>query len=189
MERVIWKHQSVQPFYVFEKQFVVHPWDDGFSVSSAAGWYQDIDARRSASLPPHVYLKALPLASFRSLVLSDRIPIDIKLSGPNLGTTKLTSGYSEADLGAFQRRIISQETRIFYDGDALIFAFNIATTPVDPVSAHAEMSKEDKAPKEFSYVFRVPCNDVPEFLNFTERERREFLRLRARAPIESQGTG
>jgi hypothetical protein len=112
-------------------------------------------------------------------MLDDRLPISISLSGPNLGTTKLTSGYSEADLGAFQRRIVSQRTQLHYAEDALVLAFDVETTPVDPASAHAEMSAEDRAPKSFHFEFRVPSESIPAVFNFTERERQAFIRLRA----------
>jgi hypothetical protein len=155
-------------------------WDDGLSVSVADHGYEDPDLRTSPLRPPYVYLNALTLDSYKRLVLDDRLPISISLSSPNLGTTKLTSGYSEADLGAFERRIVNQRTQVLYLEDTLVLAFDVETTPVDPASVHARMSAEDRAPKTFNFEFRVPIESIPEVFNFTERERQDFIRLRAR---------
>src|SRR5262245_511417 len=108
MERIIWRHQSAEPFYVFDGQHIVHLWDDGVSIHRAARWYKDVETRLSPFHGPHIYPQALPRQFFKNVVLNQRLPISLVLEGYNLGTVKRTSdyGYDGAGVGSYKRRII-----------------------------------------------------------------------------------
>lgn len=181
MERIIWVNQSAQPFYVFEEKYVVNFWDDGMNISHAPAWYKDINTKLSPLAAPHIYPKALSLEFYRSTLLNDRLPITLHMEGDNLGTVKLTSGYAEADIGAYQRRIINQRLGLELTRDFLVFDFKIETTPVDPNTVHGGMSEEHKMQKSFAFKFQFPLDIVPEILNLTEREKRSFQRMCSRS--------
>src|SRR5947209_16050523 len=111
MERIIWKYQSAQPFYVFEAKYIVHFWDDGVSIHRAAAWYKDTDTRLSPFEAPHIYPKALPLAFYKNVVLDQRLPISLTMEGDKLGSVKRTAdyGYGGADVRSHKRSIIRQQ--------------------------------------------------------------------------------
>lgn len=175
MERIIWESYPPQPSYVFDQRYAVRSWDDGLHVSFVADWYQNKEVRTDPRRGPYIHLNALTLEAYRHLVLNNRLPISIKVAGPATGSVNLRSGYGAADLGPFQRKIVSQEIAISIDSDVLALDFLIEASPVDPATAFSPMSKEDTTPKTFDLRFRFPLEIVPEFLNFSARERVYFL--------------
>ena len=84
MERIIWTHLSPEPFYVFDDAHIVHFWDDGVGIHRTQEWYRDADTWLSPFGGPHLYLKALPLSFYKSIVLGDRLPISLTLEGGDL---------------------------------------------------------------------------------------------------------
>ncbi|MBV8137611.1 MAG: hypothetical protein JO121_18585 [Deltaproteobacteria bacterium] len=183
MERIIWSHQSAQPFYVFDEKHVVHFWDDGVSIHHTSKWYKDVDTRLSPFDGPHIYPKALPLEFYKNIVLNERLPISITMGGDNLGTVKRTSGYvyGEAEIGACKRRIIKQEIKLWLDDESLVFSIKVDSTPVDPKTVYGRLRKEDRLPQAYEFEFPFPLDIVPELLNLTESERRIFQRNRNRS--------
>jgi hypothetical protein len=178
MERIIWTHQSEQPFYVFDEKHIVHIWDDGVSIHRANKCYKDIDTRISPFDGPHIYPKALPLDFYKRIVLNDRLPISLAMEGGNLGTVKRTSDYvyGEPEIGAYKRRIIRQQTKLWLADDCLVFSIEVHATPVDPGTVYGSMREEDKLPRDYVYKFAFPLATVPELLNLTDSERRAFQR-------------
>ena len=177
MERFIWERQSVRPFYVFEGKYIVSFWDDGIKISHASKKY-DVEIPGVSPLSsPHVYPTTFSLETYRTLVLNQRLPINIEMESENLGQVKLTSGYSEADLGAYSRSIIKQSFSLKLSKEHLTFIFYLMTTPVDPDSVHATLSENDKKAQEFNFEFPFPVDIVPEILNLTIRECEEFKKL------------
>jgi hypothetical protein len=183
MERIIWTHQSEQPFYVFDEKHVVHFWDDGVSIHQASKWYKDFDTRLSPFEGPHIYSKALPLEFYKNIVLYERLPISLTMKGDNLGTVKRTSDYvyGEAKIGAYSRRIIRQQTKLWVADDYLRFRIKVDATSVDPKTVHGPLRKEDKLPRAYGFEFPFLLDIVPELLNLTESERRIFQRNRNRS--------
>jgi hypothetical protein len=182
MERIIWTHQSGQPFYVFDETHVVHFWDDGVSIHRAARWYKDRDTRLSPFEGPHVYPKALPLEFYKKAVLDDRLPISVAMEGGNLGTVKQTSdyGYGSVESGANKRRIVKQQTQLSLADDCLVLQLSLEATPVDPTTVHGYSQKEEESPLTYAFEFRFPLDVVPELFNLTASERRIFDRIRSR---------
>lgn len=188
MERIIWPHQSLQPFYVFDEKHIVHFWDDGVSIHHAGKCYRDANTRLSPFDGPHVYPKALGLEFYKNAVLKQRLPIAISLAGENLGVVKCSSDYvfGAREAGSYMRRIVKQETKLSIKGDRLLFRIKIDAGSVDPQTAQARLGNEDKRPKSFRFEFPFPLDLVPELFNLTESERRAFERLRVSATAERQ---
>ena len=159
MERIIWTHLSPEPFYVFDDAHIVHFWDDGVGIHRTQEWYRDADTWLSPFGGPHLYLKALPLSFYKSIVLGDRLPISLTLEGGNLGTVNLT-----AESTSPKRRITRQETRLaLADGH---------------LSMWIEAQAADQDPERRQFEFAFPLDLVPEVLDLTDGERRRFERRR-----------
>ena len=181
MERIIWTHQSTQPFYVFDGKHVVHFWDDGVSVHRASKHYRDTDTWLSPFDSPHIYLKALPLEFYKSAVLNERLPISVTMEGDNLGAVKRTSDYVYGEeVGSYRRSIVREELRLWRADDRLFFRIKFDATGVDPKTVPGRPGKEDTLPQGFAFDFPFPLDIVPELLNLTESERRIFQRNWAR---------
>lgn len=180
MERIIWKYQSAQVFYVFEDKHIVHFWDDGVSIHKAAAFYKDTDTRLSPFEAPHIYPKALPLEFYKRIVLDRRLPISLTMEGDKLGSVKHTAdyGYGGADVRSHKRGIIRQQTKLWVADDALLFKIEVDATPVDPRTALGDLRQEDRLPRTYGFEFAFPLDTVPELLNLTERERRAFQQNR-----------
>ena len=180
MERIIWKYQSAEAFYVFESKHIVHFWDDGVSIHNAAAFYKDADTRLSPFEAPHIYPKALPLEFYKRIVLDRRLPISLTLEGAQLGSVKRTAdyGYGGGDVRSHKRTIIRQQTGLSVADDALVFTIKVDATPVDARTALGDLREEDKVPQCYAFEFAFPLATLPELLNLTERERRAFERSR-----------
>ena len=179
MERIIWTHQSEQPFYVLDGKHIVHFWEDGLSIHTAGECYQDAETRLSPFDGPHIYPKALPLEFYKGAVLYPRLPISLDIEGDNLGAIKSTPGYGDAELGSYKRTIVGQRTKLSVADDYLVVDITLHATPADPKTVDADASEEDKAPQDYEFQLRFPLDLVPEVLNLTETERRRFERARS----------
>jgi hypothetical protein len=182
MERIIWTHQSGQPFYVFDGTHVVRFWDEGVSVHRAASWYKDIETRRAPLEGPYIYPKALPLAFYKNAVLNERLPISVAIDGGNLGTVKQTSdyGYGSMEVGANKRRIVKQQTQLSLADDGLVFTLSVEATPIESSTVQGRR-EEDESPQSYAFECCFPLDIVPELFNLTASERRIFDRTRNRS--------
>jgi hypothetical protein len=157
MQRIIWTHQSSQPFYVFDEEHIVHFWNDGVAIHRANQCYRDANTLLSPFDAPHIYLLALPLAFYKTAVLSDRLPISLSIEGNNLGTVTVA-----AQDGLARRTIIRQDTRLALADGFLSVVIEAMTDDID-----AERQRFD---------FPFPLDLVPELLDLSESERRVFER-------------
>ena len=147
------------------------------TISHVRNGYKDVDIKFSPTGAPHIYPKALSQETYRNLVLKNRLPLEIIMTGENLGHTKLTSGYSEADIGAYSRKIVKQIIGLSLTKRHFIFNLNILTTPVDPASVYGQMTDEHRSSQEYTFEFQFPLDVVPEILNLTQREIGVFEKL------------
>jgi len=180
MERLIWKHQSSEPFYVFDEKHVIHFWDDGISIHRTASWYKDLDTRLTPLEPPHIYPKALPIEFYKGAILNERLPVSVAIEGGSLGSVKLTSGDAagSAATAIIKERIVEQQTRLSLADDCLVLDLKVAATPVDPTAGRGHRPDRDDSLQTYAFQFRFPLDIVPELLNLTASERRVFDRNR-----------
>jgi hypothetical protein len=176
MQRIIWTHQSTQPFYVFDATHIVHFWDDGLSIHRAGKCYEDVDTRLSPFEGPHIYPKSLPLDFYKSAVLNQRLPLTVVMEGDNLGAVKHTAGYTlgEPEIGAYRRRIQRQRTKLWIADGSLGLRLKIEASPVDPRTTLGKLRSEDKVAKTYRFEFSFPLAIVPELFDLTDSERRLF---------------
>lgn len=187
MERIIWAHQSEQPFYVFDGKDAVHFWSDSVSIHRVHEWYQDANTRLSPLGAPHLYLKALPLEFYRSVLLDERLPISISMDGGDLGIVKHTSEHpAPAGNGDHVRRITRQHIELQLADEFLVFRTEVSATPAEPGSGGAREGQGSHYDYEFEFPF--PLDIVPEVLDLTENGRRVFERNQVRSRSMSHAT-
>jgi hypothetical protein len=178
MERIVWTHQSEQPFYVFDERHIVHVWPDGVSIHHVDEGYQDADTRLSPFGGPHLYAQALPREFYKKAILEGRLPISVDMKGANLGVIKRTPGYGDAELGSYKRTIVSQQTELSLADDHLVLRIRTHATPADPKTVTGEVTEDDRAPQDDEFEFRFPVDLAPELVDMTDTETRKFQRGR-----------
>lgn len=106
--------------------------------------------------------------------MSDSLPININITGSNLGKTIENVAYDASDLGAYQRTIQFLSLEVKLSTTHLNFSINLTASEVDPTTAKDPLREKDKQIKEWACEIAIPNESVPVLLNMDERTRVRF---------------
>lgn len=167
-------------WHIFSDRYAVEFTEDRLRIIHNLSFHEDKEKHGCAGQEPcHISADALPgtrLVEYLVNHIYIDLPILVELVGSNLGTVDGVTIGEHAEKG-FRKRTIERVKCLVavVEGD-LLLDIEIGASAVHREKAEGELADWELESATYRYQPRIPAEYVAEFLNMTDRQKRQYAR-------------